>query len=497
MMTSVGCRKPAPTTSSRSPAATLPSSTALPAGAPADAELPAGPSSALTVASRLLFYAEVASGGASVSRAVTAACSISREPHAGSPRAAAQYAGRAPRCPGACRRRRAFDGGFILSFGATLGILLGAPRSVDTQRLRPLSPTRFSRPARLRRTRRTRQRRQSDRRRPFRGHPLRRDRARAAQRGAFLAHHVRRPAAQLPGHPADDDRAGGGHVHARDGLTARRPRGPLRICRAPRPRWASFVPPNWSISRHGSRAMSRPPPWWLVCVVTTRAASAAVPADTPGSARLGVGVRRALMLRRPASSRSPPFAAAARADAACRVPRRGARRFNAGAAARWTQSARRCRRACRDPLSISASASLRPRCERLASGTIDTVVLTHGDPDHIGGARPCCGALVPRVIWEGVPVPPHPACATSPRRPRRWRVVATCCGGRSRGAGGVDIRSCIRRLPNGNVSACATKTRVVLDSASATCRSSCPATSAARQRAAMTPGARHRGASRL
>ena len=35
------------------------------------------------------------------------------------------------------------------------------------------------------------------------------------------------------------------------------------------------------------------------------------------------------------------------------------------------------------------------------------LVLTHGDPDHIGGAPPLLRALRPREIWEGIPVPRH------------------------------------------------------------------------------------------
>src|SRR3954470_8969986 len=35
------------------------------------------------------------------------------------------------------------------------------------------------------------------------------------------------------------------------------------------------------------------------------------------------------------------------------------------------------------------------------------LTLTHGDPDHIGGAPPILRALSPREIWDGIPVPPH------------------------------------------------------------------------------------------
>lgn len=36
---------------------------------------------------------------------------------------------------------------------------------------------------------------------------------------------------------------------------------------------------------------------------------------------------------------------------------------------------------------------------------LDTVVLTHGDTDHVGGARTVVGDLRPFDVWEGVPVP--------------------------------------------------------------------------------------------
>jgi competence protein ComEC len=38
---------------------------------------------------------------------------------------------------------------------------------------------------------------------------------------------------------------------------------------------------------------------------------------------------------------------------------------------------------------------------------LQTIVLTHGDPDHIGGAPPLLRALTPRDIWHGIEVPRH------------------------------------------------------------------------------------------
>jgi competence protein ComEC len=42
---------------------------------------------------------------------------------------------------------------------------------------------------------------------------------------------------------------------------------------------------------------------------------------------------------------------------------------------------------------------------------LDTLVLTHGDPDHIGGARSILREFRPRVVWEGIPVPRSEALA--------------------------------------------------------------------------------------
>lgn len=38
---------------------------------------------------------------------------------------------------------------------------------------------------------------------------------------------------------------------------------------------------------------------------------------------------------------------------------------------------------------------------------LGALVLSHGDPDHIGGAPPLLRALSPHEIWDGIPVPSH------------------------------------------------------------------------------------------
>ena len=82
-----------------------------------------------------------------------------------------------------------------------------------------------------------------------------------------------------------------------------------------------------------------------------------------------------------------------------------------------------------------------PTLRALGVRHIDTMVLTHGDPDHIGGAPAILPAFSPRVIWEGVPVPPHAALreltALAAASGISWRTVVA--GDRERD-GGVDIR---------------------------------------------------------
>jgi competence protein ComEC len=48
-----------------------------------------------------------------------------------------------------------------------------------------------------------------------------------------------------------------------------------------------------------------------------------------------------------------------------------------------------------------------PSLRALGVRRLEELVITHGDPDHLGGAESVTRRFVPRVIREGAPVPPH------------------------------------------------------------------------------------------
>ena len=49
-----------------------------------------------------------------------------------------------------------------------------------------------------------------------------------------------------------------------------------------------------------------------------------------------------------------------------------------------------------------------PALRALGVRRLEALVITHADPDHIGGAEAVMRNLRPAAVWEGVPVPPHP-----------------------------------------------------------------------------------------
>jgi len=80
---------------------------------------------------------------------------------------------------------------------------------------------------------------------------------------------------------------------------------------------------------------------------------------------------------------------------------------------------------------------------------LDTLVITHGDPDHLGGAPAIIRQFRPASVWEGVPVPPHlklsELAAAAMAAQASWRTVQA--GDRER-TGPVGIRVLHPPLPD-------------------------------------------------
>jgi competence protein ComEC len=66
-----------------------------------------------------------------------------------------------------------------------------------------------------------------------------------------------------------------------------------------------------------------------------------------------------------------------------------------------------------------------PALVALGAGRLHALAVTHPDPDHIGGAAAVLRDCAPVEVWEGVPVPPHPArralAALAAARQVGWR----------------------------------------------------------------------------
>jgi hypothetical protein len=109
---------------------------------------------------------------------------------------------------------------------------------------------------------------------------------------------------------------------------------------------------------------------------------------------------------------------------------------------------------------------------------LETLAITHGDPDHIGGAPAIVRAFRPGVVWEGVPVPRIPGCAASTTSPMQLACAGEPCKQvTTSGSERYEYVFCIRRCRIGNDSGSATRTRSCSTFASVMSRSSCPETS--------------------
>jgi competence protein ComEC len=88
-----------------------------------------------------------------------------------------------------------------------------------------------------------------------------------------------------------------------------------------------------------------------------------------------------------------------------------------------------------------ASRVVLPALRALQVRSLDGLILTHGDPDHTDGAEVLVRRMTPAAVWEGVTVPPHEPlrrlAALAAARGVPWRTVRP--GGIDRW-GGVQLR---------------------------------------------------------
>ncbi len=381
--------------------------TALLLGAARLLRIPARASAGLAIAV-LVFYGEVAGGGASVRRAVLAAAIFLAGRILDHRGPALNALATAAASALAASALTAFDAGFVLSFGATLGILVGAPRLLS---------------------------------------PAGRSGGRPAIASAALALLVATVCAELALAPA------GAAIFSRitfAGLIFNFAAIPLMtlvqaaalatLAAAPvLPRlaagfgWIAHAAATWLVRSAAlvdlvpwlSRDVP-PPGWWLVALYYGACLAAVC---LPRRARRALA---AALLCLALMAWAPPFATAVA------VPPRpaGAARivfFDVGQG-----DATLVLLPDGHALLVDAGGALTggfdvgarvvaPALRALGVRALSHLVITHADPDHIGGAVSIVRGFGPRGIWEGVPVPRDPAlqalAAAAVAARASWRVL--------------------------------------------------------------------------
>ena len=363
--------------------------------------VPSAPSSGATIAA-LLFYGQIASGGASVSRAVTAACVYlggrmldQRGPPLNALAVAAFIGlGISPLA--------AFDGGFILSFGATAGILLGVPRLAGA----------FSHGSPV--SRRRKASRLSLLPRAFQAamHAV----------GSLLVATICAEIALLPVSALFFSRitiAGlalnfiaiplMAVAQAAAMCTLAVSVGPEYLAYAcgyvthvassylvRSAAWVDYIP--WTSQ------LVAAPPWWLMTAYYA-ACCALLSRRYWRLGLCGIGCAAGLMFAVPSFALPVP------------PPLSGTLRvvfLDVGQGDATLVQLPDARTILVDAGGLPGAGFdigervVSPALRALGVRSIDTLVVTHGDPDHIGGGPAVIRRFGPRQLWEGVPVPPHP-----------------------------------------------------------------------------------------
>jgi competence protein ComEC len=238
--------------------------------------------------------------------------------------------------------------------------------------------------------------------------------------------------------------------------------------------WASFAAPDWCagiahVAASGlvesSRLVEyapwlfvdvRPPAWWLVCAYYVAAAGMLIAPTRRLAAVVLAGAATLLLTDPDVTTRDhvprPPMPLrvvaldVGQGDATVVQLRDGrALLVDAGGLAplRATEG--------EEPPSVTFDIGdrvVRPALDALGISELEALVITHGDADHLQGARGLLERIGTRSVWEGVPVPPHAglralASAISNRH-ATWRTLQA--GDRER-FGEVEVRVLHPPLP--------------------------------------------------